>query len=160
MRPAVIPSCLPPGNIPPPVAVTRISGGVDYTGDPLLLPERPSFHEGANEGSGESAFVAKCKGRLLPYTGKTPRYIYVAPGVYGKEEALALVLSIDYRTGDPDETYKIELHNPDLGQDDKAYYNIRRNTIYRVFSMLKGTKNMEYDVVMDEWEDTEVAIPW
>lgn len=63
--------------------------GVDYTGDPLLLPERPSFHEGANEGSGESAFVAKCKGRLLPYTGKTPRYIYVAPGVYGKEEALA-----------------------------------------------------------------------
>ena len=88
--------------------------GVDYTGDPLLLPERPSFHEGANEGSGESAFVAKCKGRLLPYTGKTPRYIYVAPGVYGKEEALALVLSIDYRTGDPDETYKIELHNPDL----------------------------------------------
>ena len=139
MRPAVIPSCLPPGNIPPPVAVTRISGGVDYTGDPLLLPERPSFHEGANEGSGESAFVAKCKGRLLPYTGETPRYIYVAPGVYGKEEALALVLSIDYRTGDPD---------------------IRRNTIYHVFSMLKGTKNMEYDVVMDEWEDTEVAIPW
>ena len=134
--------------------------GVDYTGDPLLLPERPSFHEGANEGSGESAFVAKCKGRLLPYTGETPRYIYVAPGVYGKEEALALVLSIDYRTGDPDETYKIELHNPDLGQDDKAYYNIRRNTIYHVFSMLKGTKNMEYDVVMDEWEDTEVAIPW
>ena len=134
--------------------------GVDYTGDPLLLPERPSFHEGANEGSGESAFVAKCKGRLLPYTGETPRYIYVAPGVYGKEEALALVLSIDYRTGDPDETYKIELHNPDLGQDDKAYYNIRRNTIYRVFSTLKGTKNMEYDVVMDEWEDTEVAIPW
>ena len=126
----------------------------------LLLPERPSFHEGANEGSGESAFVAKCKGRLLPYTGKTPRYIYVAPGVYGKEEALALVLSIDYRTGDPDETYKIELHNPDLGQDDKAYYNIRRNTIYRVFSTLKGTKNMEYDVVVDEWEDTEVAIPW
>ena len=134
--------------------------GVDYTGDPLLLPERPSFHEGANEGSGESAFVAKCKGRLLPYTGETPRYIYVAPGVYGKEEALALVLSIDYRTGDPDETYKIELHNPDLGQDDKAYYNIRRNTIYRVFSTLKGTKNMEYDVVVDEWEDTEVAIPW
>jgi len=133
---------------------------VDYTGDPLLLPERPSFHEGVNEGSGESAFVAKCKGRLLPYTGETPRYIYVAPGVYGKEEALALVLSIDYRTGDPDETYKIELHNPDLGQDDKAYYNIRRNTIYRVFSTLKGTKNMEYDVVMDEWEDTEVAIPW
>ena len=134
--------------------------GVDYTGDPLLLPERPSFHEGANEGSGESAFVAKCKGRLLPYTGETPRYIYVAPGVYGKEEALALVLSIDYRTGDPDETYKIELHNPDLGQDDKAYYNIRRNTIYRVFSTLKGTKNMEYDIVVDEWEDTEVAIPW
>ena len=134
--------------------------GVDYAGDPLLLPERPSFHEGANEGSGESAFVAKCQGRLLPYTGETPRYIYVAPGVYGKEEALALVLSIDYRTGDPDETYKIELYNPDLGQDDKAYYNIRRNTIYRVFSTLKGTKNMEHDVVVDEWEDTEVAIPW
>ena len=136
--------------------------GVDYAGDPLWLPERPSFHEGANEGSGESAFVAKCKGRLLPYMGKTPRYIYVAPGVYrkGKEGALALVLSIDYRTGDPDETYKIELHNPDLGPGDKAYYNIRRNTIYRVFSTLKGTKNMEYDIVVDEWVDTEVAIPW
>lgn len=66
--------------------------------DPLLLPERPSFHEGANEGPGESAFVAKCKERLLPYTGEAPNYIYVAPGVYGKgkEGALALVLSIDY----------------------------------------------------------------
>jgi hypothetical protein len=159
MRPAVIPSCLPPGNIPPPVAVTRISGGWTTREIPCCYRKGP-VHEGANEGSGESAFVAKCKGRLLPYTGKTPRYIYVAPGVYGKEEALALVLSIDYRTGDPDETYKIELHNPDLGQDDKAYYNIRRNTIYRVFSTLKGTKNMEYDVVVDEWEDTEVAIPW
>ncbi|WP_075555577.1 hypothetical protein [Parabacteroides timonensis] len=136
--------------------------GVDYAGEPLLLPDRPSFHEGANEGSGESAFVAKCKERLLPYTGETRNYIYVAPGGYrkGKDEALALVLSIDYRTGDPDETYKIELHNPDLKQDDKAYYNIRRNTIYRVFSTLKGTKNMEYDVVVDEWEDTKVAIPW
>ena len=41
--------------------------GVDYTGDPLLLPERPSFHEGANEGSGESAFVAKC---CLLYTSR------------------------------------------------------------------------------------------
>ena len=56
--------------------------------------------------------------------------------------------------------YRMLTHNPDLGQDDKAYYNIRRNTIYRVFSTLKGTKNMEYDVVVDEWEDTEVAIPW
>lgn len=42
----------------------------------------------------------------------------------------------------------------------KAYYNIRRNTIYRVFSTLKGTRNMEYDIVVDEWEDTEVVIPW
>ena len=160
MRPAVIPYCLPPGEYTATGSGNPDIRGVDYAGDPLLLPERPSFHEGANEGSGESAFVAKCQGRLLPYTGETPRYIYVAPGVYGKEEALALVLSIDYRTGDPDETYKIELYNPDLGQDDKAYYNIRRNTIYRVFSTLKGTKNMEHDVVVDEWEDTEVAIPW
>lgn len=136
--------------------------GADYVGEPLLLPERASFHEGANEGTGESAFVAKCKERLLPYTGKTPNYIYVAPGVYGteKKRALTLVLSVDYRTGDPDETYKIELYNPDLSENDKAYYNIRRNTIYRVFSTLKGTKNMEYDIVVDEWEDTEVAIPW
>lgn len=136
--------------------------GMDYAGNPLLLPARPSFHEGANEGSGESAFVAKCKEKLLPYTGETPKYIYVAPGIYGteKEGALTLALSIDYRTGDPDETYKIELYNPDLAQNDKAYYNIRRNTIYRVFSTLKGTKNMEYDIVVDEWKDTEVAIPW
>ncbi len=136
--------------------------GADYTGEPLLLPERPSFHEGANEGSGESAFVARCRKRLLPYTGNTPVYIYVAPGVYGKEKegALTLVLSIDYRTGSPDEAYKIALYNPDLPENDKAYYNIRRNTIYRVFSTLKGTKNMEYDIVVDEWEDTEVAIPW
>ena len=136
--------------------------GADYVGEPLLLPERASFHEGANEGTGESAFVAKCKERLLPYTGKTPNYIYVAPGVYGteKKRALTLVLSVDYRTGDPDETYKIELYNPDLSENDKAYYNIRRNTIYRVFSTLKGTKNMEYDIVVDEWEDTEVVIPW
>ena len=136
--------------------------GADYVGEPLLLPERASFHEGANEGTGESAFVAKCKERLLPYTGKTPNYIYVAPGVYGteKKRALTLVLSVDYRTEDPDETYKIELYNPDLSENDKAYYNIRRNTIYRVFSTLKGTKNMEYDIVVDEWEDTEVVIPW
>lgn len=136
--------------------------GADYVGEPLLLPERASFHEGANEGTGESAFVAKCKERLLPYTSKTPNYIYVAPGVYGteKKRALTLVLSVDYRTGDPDETYKIELYNPDLSENDKAYYNIRRNTIYRVFSTLKGTRNMEYDIVVDEWEDTEVVIPW
>ena len=42
----------------------------------------------------------------------------------------------------------------------KMTRRISRNTIYRVFSTLKGTKNMEYDVVVDEWEDTEVAIPW
>lgn len=136
--------------------------GADYVGEPLLLPERASFHEGANEGTGESAFVTKCKERLLPYTGKTPNYIYVAPGVYGTEKkgALTLVLSVDYRAGDPDGMYKIELYNPDLSENDKAYYNIRRNTIYRVFSTLKGTRNMEYDIVVDEWEDTEVAIPW
>ena len=136
--------------------------GVDYVGDPLLLPERASFHEGANEGAGESAFVTKCKERLLPYTGMTPNYIYVAPGVYGegKEGAMALVLSVDYRMGTPDKVYRIELYNPDLDQSDKDYYNIRRNTIYRVFATLKGPGNMEYDIVVDEWEDTEVAIPW
>ena len=101
--------------------------GVDYVGDPLLLPE-----------------------------------IYVAPGVYGegKEGAMALVLSVDYRMGTPDKVYRIELYNPDLDQSDKDYYNIRRNTIYRVFATLKGPGNMEYDIVVDEWEDTEVAIPW
>lgn len=136
--------------------------GVDYVGDPLLLPERASFHEGANEGAGESAFVTKCKERLLPYTGMTTNYIYVAPGVYGegKEGAMALVLSVDYRMGTPDKVYRIELYNPDLDQSDKDYYNIRRNTIYRVFATLKGPGNMEYDIVVDEWEDTEVAIPW
>ena len=112
--------------------------GVDYVGDPLLLPERASFHEGANEGAGESAFVTKCKERLLPYMGKTPSYIYVAP----------------------DKPYRIELYNPDLSENDKGYYNIRRNTVYRVFATLKGPGNMEYDIVVDEWEDTEVAIPW
>ena len=136
--------------------------GVDYVGEPLLLPERASFHEGANEGTGESTFVTKCKERLLPYTGKAPNYIYVSPGVYGTEKkgALTLALSVDYRTGDPDETYKIELYNPDLSENDKGYYNIRRNTVYRVFATLKGPGNMEYDIVVDEWEDTEVAIPW
>ena len=136
--------------------------GVDYVGDPLLLPERASFHEGANEGAGESAFVTKCKERLLPYTGMTPNYIYVAPGVYGegKEGAMALVLSVDYRMGTPDKPYRIELYNPDLSENDKGYYNIRRNTVYRVFATLKGPGNMEYDIVVDEWEDTEVAIPW
>ena len=136
--------------------------GVDYAGTPLLLPERASFHDGANEGSGESAFVTKCKERLLPYMGKTPSYIYVAPGVYGKgkEGALALVLSVDYRMGTPDKPYRIELYNPDLSENDKGYYNIRRNTVYRVFATLKGPGNMEYDIVVDEWEDTEVAIPW
>lgn len=136
--------------------------GVDYAGTPLLLPERASFHDGANEGAGESAFVTKCKERLLPYMGKTPSYIYVAPGVYGKgkEGALALVLSVDYRMGTPDKPYRIELYNPDLSENDKGYYNIRRNTVYRVFATLKGPGNMEYDIVVDEWEDTEVAIPW
>ena len=88
--------------------------------------------------------------------------IYVAPGVYGegKEGAMALVLSVDYRMGTPDKVYRIELYNPDLDQSDKDYYNIRRNTIYRVFATLKGPGNMEYDIVVDEWEDTEVAIPW
>ena len=97
--------------------------GVDYVGDPLLLPERASFHEGANEGAGESAFVTKCKERLLPYIGKTPNYIYVAPGVYGegKEGAMALVLSVDYRMGTPDKPYRIELYNPDLSENDKGY---------------------------------------
>ena len=136
--------------------------GVDYAGTPLLLPERASFHNGANEGAGESAFVTKCKERLLPYMGKTPSYIYVAPGVYGKgkEGALALVLSVDYRMGTPDKPYRIEFYNPDLSENDKGYYNIRRNTVYRVFATLKGPGNMEYDIVVDEWEDTEVAIPW
>lgn len=135
--------------------------GVDYAGTPLLLPERASFHNGANEGAGESAFVTKCKERLLPYMGKTPSYIYVAPGVYGKgkEGALALVLSVDYRMGTPDKPYRIEFYNPDLSENDKGYYNIRRNTVYRVFATLKGPGNMEYDIVVDEWEDTEVAIP-
>ena len=58
------------------------------------------------------------------------------------------------------QVYRIELYNPDLDQSDKDYYNIRRNTIYRVFATLKGPGNMEYDIVVDEWEDTEVAIPW
>ena len=136
--------------------------GVNYMEDPLSLPERPSFHEGANEGPGESAFVAKCTERLLPYTGEAPNYIYVAPGVYGKgkEGALALVLSIDYLMENLDKQYRIELYNPDLSENDKGYYNIRRNTIYRVFATLKGPGNMEYDIVVDEWKDTEVAIPW
>ena len=73
---------------------------------------------------------------------------------------MALVLSVDYRMGTPDKVYRIELYNPDLDQSDKDYYNIRRNTIYRVFATLKGPGNMEYDIVVDEWEDTEVAIPW
>ena len=77
-----------------------------------------------------------------------------------KEGALALVLSVDYRMGTPDKPYRIELYNPDLSENDKGYYNIRRNTIYRVFATLKGPGNMEYDIVVDEWEDTEVAIPW
>ena len=42
----------------------------------------------------------------------------------------------------------------------QRFYACLLYTSYHVFSMLKGTKNMEYDVVMDEWEDTEVAIPW
>ena len=137
--------------------------GVDYVGDPLLLPERASFHEGANEGAGESAFVTKCKERLLPYTGMTPNYIYVAPGVYGEGERggrwpWSYPSIIGWET--PDKVYRIELYNPDLDQSDKDYYNIRRNTIYRVFATLKGPGNMEYDIVVDEWEDTEVAIPW
>ena len=84
------------------------------------------------------------------------------PGVYGKgkEGALALVLSIDYLMENLDKQYRIELYNPDLSENDKGYYNIRRNTIYRVFATLKGPGNMEYDIVVDEWEDTEVAIPW
>lgn len=60
----------------------------------------------------------------------------------------------------PDKPYRIELYNPDLSENDKGYYNIRRNTVYRVFATLKGPGNMEYDIVVDEWEDTEVAIPW
>lgn len=43
--------------------------GVDYVGDPLLLPERASFHEGANEGAGESAFVTKCKRKTASIYG-------------------------------------------------------------------------------------------
>ena len=86
----------------------------------------------------------------------------MAPGVYGKgkEGALALVLSIDYLMENLDKQYRIELYNPDLSENDKGYYNIRRNTIYRVFATLKGPGNMEYDIVVDEWKDTEVAIPW
>lgn len=160
MRPAVIPSCLPPGNIPPPVAVTRISGGWTtreipccyrkgpvFTKVPTRAPENPPLWPNVKEG------CSHIRERHLAIS-TWPREST------GKRKRWPWYLSIDYRTGDPDETYKIELHNPDLGQDDKAYYNIRRNTIYRVFSTLKGTKNMEYDVVVDEWEDTEVAIPW
>ena len=67
---------------------------------------------------------------------------------------------IDYLMENLDKQYRIELYNPDLSENDKGYYNIRRNTIYRVFATLKGPGNMEYDIVVDEWKDTEVAIPW
>ena len=45
----------------------------------------------------------------------------------------------------------------EMGMEDKTIW---RNTIYRVFATLKGPGNMEYDIVVDEWKDTEVAIPW
>ena len=94
--------------------------------------------------------------------GKTPSYIYVAPGVYGKgkEGALALVLSVDYRMGTPISRIGSNSIIRIFSENDKGYYNIRRNTVYRVFATLKGPGNMEYDIVVDEWEDTEVAIPW
>ena len=46
--------------------------------------------------------------------------------------ALTLVLSVDYRMGTPDKPYRIELYNPDLSENDKGYYNIRRNTVYQM----------------------------
>ena len=134
--------------------VTKLSLNNEVSGYSVL----PSAGEYTATGGGNPDM----RGVDYPYMGKTPSYIYVAPGVYGKgkEGALTLVLSVDYRMGTPDKPYRIELYNPDLSENDKGYYNIRRNTVYRVFATLKGPGNMEYDIVVDEWEDTEVAIPW
>ena len=134
--------------------------GVSYAGDPLFLPERASFHEGANDPGG---YVGKYEKRLLPYENGAPKYIYVAPGIYGtaKDGALTLVCSVNYwdKADEPDNVYRVELYNPDLSEGEAGYYNIRRNTTYRVFSSLKG-QDMNYNVVVDNWEDVEVAIPW
>ena len=123
-----------------------------------LLPERESFHDGANE-EGSPSFIARCKKRLLPYTGVYPKYIYVAPGEYSSE-ALTLSLSVHYPIDEPDKTYEIPLYNPDLDRSDNAYHNIRRNTVYRIFSTLKGPDNIKFDIVVDNWEDVNVDIPW
>lgn len=63
MRPAVIPYCLPPGNIPPPVAAIRISGewttreipccyrkGPVFTKVPTRVPENPPLWLNVKEG--------------------------------------------------------------------------------------------------------------
>lgn len=123
-----------------------------------LLPERESFHDGANE-EGSPSFIARCKKRLLPYTGAEPRYIYVAPGEYSNE-ALTLSLSVHYPIDGFDRTYEIPLYNPDLDRSNNAYHNIRRNTVYRIFSTLKGPDNIKFDIVVDNWVDANVAIPW
>ena len=121
-----------------------------------LLPDRENLHDGANEG----AVIAKCKDRRLPYVGGKSKYIYVASGIYGKERPLSLTLSVKYYNENEIRNYEMMLYNPDLNKEDEAYYNIRRNTIYRMFSTLRGPNDMEFDIVVDGWVDAEVDIPW
>ena len=136
--------------------------GAAYSAVPRYLPERAGFHAGANEGTGAGEHVAKCNKRLLPYSGGQAKYIYVAPGIYEKNSTgvPALELSVDFRSGEPEKKYEIELYNPDIDESETGYNNIRRNTVYRIFATLKGPKNMEFDIVVNNWEDVQVAIPW
>ena len=146
------------GNGKPDIRGARYADNLPNGVASPLLPERESFHDGANE-EGSPSFIARCKKRLLPYTGVYPKYIYVAPGEYSSE-ALTLSLSVHYPIDEPDKTYEIPLYNPDLDRSDNAYHNIRRNTVYRIFSTLKGPDNIKFDIVVDNWEDVNVDIPW
>lgn len=124
------------------------------------LPERESFHSGANTGTAPSAVVARCRERLLPQVDGLPERIYVAPGAYRGDEVMELVFIVRYPDVLGEKVYKIPLYNPDLSPSDAGYYHVRRNTVYRVNARLVGPDISEFDLGVVEWEDVEVAIPW
>lgn len=133
--------------------------GVRYTdhlpgGIPACLPERPSFHDGSNDG----ATIGKYKDRLLPFTGGEPKYIYVASALHGADKPLTLVLSV--ATPDGNNVYEIPLYNPDLSATDGDYYDIRRNSIYRVSGILRGPHNIGFNIDVTPWESETRTPSW
>lgn len=133
--------------------------GVRYTdylpgGISAWLPERDSFHEGSNDG----ATIGKYKDRLLPFTGGDSKYIYVAPALHDADKPLTLILSVATPGGT--NLYEIPFYNPDLSATDKGYYDIRRNSIYRISGVLRGPHNIGFSITVTPWESETRTPSW